>query len=82
MLFGIQIEQRQPPPSSPCSPTPHVALVRSVDQKFAITPCLSDVVCFRRRAMLKDIGIDCQQRVSFCLPDVFFLSQLNMLSRF
>lgn len=61
-----------PLPSSPCSPTPHVALVRSVDQKFAITPCLSDVVCFRRRAMLKDIGFDRQQCVTFCLPDVFF----------
>lgn len=26
---------------------------------------------FRRRLMLKDIGLDCQQPVGFCPPDVF-----------
>lgn len=42
-------------------------------RRFAITPCLYDVVCFffRRRPLLKDIGLDCQQPVGFCRPDVF-----------
>lgn len=43
------------------------------DQKFAITPWMPDVVSFRRRAVLKDIMIDCPQRASCGVPDVRFV---------
>ena len=58
-------------------------------KSYTITPYQCHVGLFRRMALLKDTGTDCQQSVGFSIPDVFwgffcffFVCPSQLLSRF